>query len=395
MSLMTYDIGARRDRIFKEIEAIRQGNIESKIKAVDMAFDNYQSFPTVFPVIKELASTAEPKEVRLQVATRIKTIPLKVKHYRELTKILSEGADSDILQYLRRDHVGLSISSLLNSHPDFQSKIQEINKIDMSKVMQAATEQQAKFLQNIAKIDMSKVMQAVTSPSLRIDYLKTAKPYVTALDLNKLVTLPLRNQLRRSVGYYSENELQSVKSPPKLPESTKESEFHSKLQECKPGEKDWNKFQDICEEILDYCLVPPLFEPITQSKTSDSLHIRDIIFNIPSELDGFWSLFLIKFGLALIFECKNYVKPIRENQLQISSKYVGEHKLAKLGILVTRKGLHENGVKAQENIWKEHKKMILCMSDEHLQKMLELKHEGDEPSKVIDSLIRDFLVSLS
>jgi hypothetical protein len=429
---MRYDIEAR-DRILKEIEVCRRGNIENKIKAVDMAFDNFQLSPTLFSVIKELAKKAEPKEVRVRVATRIKTIPLKVKQYREVVKILSEEADSDILQYLRRDHIGLTIASLINSHPDFQSKIQEINKIDMfkvaqsateqqakifqnmpkidmSKVMQSvteqqakilqniaksATEQQAKILQNIAKIDMSKVMQSVTSPSLRNDYLRTAKPYVTVLDFNKLATIPLRNQLKRSVGFYPENELQSVKSPPKLLKRTKESKFDSRLKECEPGKRDWKKFQDICEEILCHCLVPPLIQPLIQPETRDGLHIRDLIFNIPYELNGFWSLFLNKFGLALIIECKNYASPVKENQLRISSKYVGEGKLTTLGILVTRKGLHRNGIKAQENIWKDDKKMILCMSDAHIKKMLQLKNEGDEPWKVIDSLIRDFLLSLS
>jgi hypothetical protein len=97
----------------------------------------------------------------------------------------------------------------------------------------------------------------------------------------------------------------------------------------------------------------------------------------------------------LVVECKNYKEPLKENQLRISSKYVGVSKLSTLGLILSRKGLQKSGVTAQENVWKEDKKMRLCMNDEQLQKMLELKHEGDEPWKVIDRLIRDFLLSIS
>jgi hypothetical protein len=141
--------------------------------------------------------------------------------------------------------------------------------------------------------------------------------------------------------------------------------------------------------------VPPLLEPLEQSQTKDGLHIRDIIFQIPTDIGGFWSVFIIKFGYALVIECKNYKQQLKENQLVISSKYVGQSKLSTLGIIISRKGLHKNGIEAQENIWKEHKKMILCLKDEDMQNMLELKQSRDEPWKVIDSLIREFLLSLS
>ena len=51
--------------------------------------------------------------------------------------------------------------------------------------------------------------------------------------------------------------------------------------------------------------------------------------------------------------------------------------------------------KAQENIWKEEGKMLLCINDNDLEKMLELKENHDEPWKVIDDGIHSFLMSLS
>jgi len=272
--------------------------------------------------------------------------------------------------------------------------LNEIKMIDPSRSFKTALSQQSTLLQSIAKMDASRRLLSKL-PLISNDYLRVAKPYVPILDANKSVTLPIRNKLKKTVSFYPENELEPLNTPAELPRKASESKLVSKLEQCEPGRKDWDKYQDVCKEILTYCLVPPLFEPIEQSKTKDGLHIRDIIFNIPYELSGFWNVYLIKYGYALVVECKNYKEPLKENQLRISSKYVGVSKLSTLGLILSRKGLQKSGVTAQENVWKEDKKMILCMNDEQLQKMLELKHEGDEPWKVIDRLIRDFLLSIS
>jgi hypothetical protein len=109
----------------------------------------------------------------------------------------------------------------------------------------------------------------------------------------------------------------------------------------------------------------------------------------------FWTFIIQNFGIALVVECKNYENPIDENQLLISSKYVGKHRLSKFGLVVTRKGLSKNGIKSQENIWKSDEKMLLCMNDEDIAKMLQLENEGNEPWKVIDKKMRDFMTLLS
>ena len=197
-----------------------------------------------------------------------------------------------------------------------------------------------------------------------------------------------------TLGFYPKRDLEPLKSDIEIREP-KTKILVSKLKSCIPGRQQWKQYQSICKEILCYCLVPPLLEPIEQSATIDNLHIRDLIFNIPLDLGGFWTYITNRFGLALIFECKNYEDYVRQNELVISSKYVGNRKLTEMGLMVTRKGLHENAQKTQENLWKEQGKMLLCLNDNDLEKMVELKEKNDEPWKVIDNKIREFLVSLS
>ncbi len=427
--------GLDKDELWKKIQVSAHGSVSDKIFAVDKIFENFDTYPPAFSLIKHLASKTESKEVRLRVALKMRSAPLVVSEYFELLKILSEDGDVDIFKVTLRQFNALSPSLFQSSLPTilgykgmgsaidllgglkgFQSALQQQTKalqeltknigykgmgsaIDLlggPKGFQSALQQQTKALQELTKnIGYKSTKIPIERSATKNDYSPSVKLYASILDVNKILTLPIKNELNKSIGFYSQNELEPLKSPPQLPKKTTANKMLVKLQECKPGREHWNLYQDVCKEILGYCLVPPLSEPIEQLETRDGLHIRDIIFRIPHELQAFWTWIINKFGIALVVECKNYKNPIKENQLLISSKYIGEGKLTILGLLITRKGLHKNGVKAQENLWKEQKKMIVCLDDENLQKMLQLKEEGDEPWKVIDHLIFKFLSSSS
>lgn len=397
----------KNDLLWEEIRELSDGDIESRINAVDMIIVNFRIFPQSFSLLKKLANKTQPSEVRIKVAMKMRDAPLKVKERSELLKILYQSADKDLLECLRL----MSMSSLIfhrllqniNPAKTINEAIRNINpainqsfrNINPAKTIKDTLQLQTKLFSEIMNVQMSKFLQSPRWSLLGNDYTTSAKPYVSFLDINKQLTLPFRNQLNRSVSYYSKAELESIKSPPEVPTQTEESQLLEKLQNCEPGKKDWKNYQDICKEILCYCLVPPLMEPLEQSETRDGMHIRDIIFHIPHELGGFWTFIIDKFGIALVIECKNYEDLIDENQLLISSKYVGRQKLSKLGLVVTRKGLSNNGIKSQENLWKSDEKMLLCINDEDITKMLELKNEKDEPWKVIDKKMRDFMTSLS
>jgi len=99
--------------------------------------------------------------------------------------------------------------------------------------------------------------------------------------------------------------------------------------------------------------------------------------------------------LAIVAECKNYKKPLDENELIISVKYVGKKKLSTLILIISRTGLSRSGHSTQQKIWNQEEKMLLCLNDSDLAKMIELKDTGDESWKVIDYHIRKLRSSLS
>jgi hypothetical protein len=90
----------------------------------------------------------------------------------------------------------------------------------------------------------------------------------------------------------------------------------------------------------------------------------------------------------VIVECKNYAEPLQANQVTITSKYLGAKRMGLFGIIVCRKGFAESARKEQERLWMEEEKMIICLEDNDLLKMLELRETGEDPTKVIDSEIR-------
>lgn len=276
-----------------------------------------------------------------------------------------------------------------------------------------------KYLEEFQKAQAKAMKELTKSPSFTIDFIREfqkaqakaiqqwgkkmsltqepipAKLITPLLDLNRLtITSPLKTQLDKTISFYSERDLESLRSPKKI-ETTKPRSLLSKLKNCSSGQNSWLLYQNICGEILSYCLVPPLSEMVEQSKTKDNVHVRDIVFNIPHDLGGFWTSFMYRFGWALIFECKNYGSYLKQNQLIISSKYLGAEKMSTLGIIITRKGLSKNAQKVQDNLWRIHKTMLLCFNDSDMENLLKLKENDDEPWKVIDNSIRKFLSSIS
>ncbi len=198
-----------------------------------------------------------------------------------------------------------------------------------------------------------------------------------------------------TLSFYPPSELAEVEELPEEPPTARGKELAAKLRGVPPGRAGWFQYQDLCEEILNHCLVPPLMECQPQSPTSGGLHIRDLIFHIPFDTEGFWLALQSRFdSIAVIVECKNYTNALSPNQVVISSKYLGRKRLGRFGIIASRVGLSVNALKQQRQLWIEEDKFILSLTDRHLLKMLELRDKSEAPSKVIDAEMRRFLEGL-
>jgi hypothetical protein len=271
-----------------------------------------------------------------------------------------------------------------------QSAIDELMKKQRSQLENLST----KYIQSFTESPEKQLLKSLTENQTRwlgkASIFDSAKPLVSFVQLNDIALRPITDQIKRTPSFYGVQELEPVTSPSSTPATKKAKLMLAKLKSCEPGHRDWIKFQDICMEILSHCLVPPLLDPTEQSETQDKSHRRDLIYNIPHGAGPFWSYVTLKYGLGIIVECKNYRDPLKENEMIISSKYFDKKKLTALGLIITRKGLDTTGLKAQQDLWREQEKMLLCLEDNDMAKMLELKDRGEDPWKVIDFKEREF-----
>jgi hypothetical protein len=210
---------------------------------------------------------------------------------------------------------------------------------------------------------------------------------------------PFRNAqkiwLTGSNVYYPARNFIELEEVAKMPKKTVSTEFVRRLNKCFKGKGAWREFENLIKEVFTYLFVPPLVEPFEQSRTETGLHIRDLIFDIPYALSGFWGYIRDKFdSSAIIVECKNYSSPIEGNEIIIPSKYLGKHKLGRFGIVVSRMKPNPSAIKERKRLWIEDKKLIMNLRDDHLVRMLELKEKGKEPEILLDKLIHDFFRNL-
>ncbi len=201
--------------------------------------------------------------------------------------------------------------------------------------------------------------------------------------------------LSTSVPYFPSKEFLVLKEPIKVPRKSVATKYIERLNSCPRGERGWSNFQDLCKEALMHLFVPPLLKPFEQSRTEAGLHIRDLIFDIPYSVSRFWGYIRDKFdSSALVVECKNYSSCIEGNQIVISSKYFGKNRLGRFGIVFSRLGPAESATKEMKRLWTEDNKLVLCLMDDHLIRMIKLKEKNRKPEIMIDKAIHEFLRSL-
>lgn len=349
--------------LWVKIQLDAKGTNEAKIEAITAIFKNKDQLPSeCFDILKELAGSQQPNEVRLALAKQLtQNKNITVGNYYALRHKLLNKADKElamiIVEDIQKDYAALTSGSVI------------------SQLSQLTTMPSSIFVQ-LAKLNSM-----------------PGKLLWPAFIQHDLASESVRRMLVSTSGYYPAAELGMLTEEPKVPPKSKGEELGEKVVSCG---SDWREYEDVCLKVLSYCLVPPLLPPEEQLYTADKHHRRDLIFHIPSnDIPFFWQYLSLKFGRALIIDCKNHREELDENEMIITSKYLGKKKLTTLGLIITRKGINESGKKGQREQWNSTEdKMMICLTDNDLLKMLELKENDDEPWKVIDKAITDFLASL-
>lgn len=172
---------------------------------------------------------------------------------------------------------------------------------------------------------------------------------------------------------------------------SKGAELIEHLQQCPPGKDDgaWKRYQDLCEEILRYCLTDcfEAFDLQQESTTWDDHQRMDILVKnrpSPSNPSNYWQNILTSYkSQTILFECKNYTKGIKNSEvLQAKDYEIPEMGLFR--IILTRKTPSSQGIRAIRHWWIYPPNMkIIVLTDAELIAMITAKMEG----KVVEEVL--------
>lgn len=179
--------------------------------------------------------------------------------------------------------------------------------------------------------------------------------------------------------------------------SKKEPDLKEKLIKITPGQKYFREYEDACVEILKYILGDYLTLWEIQEPSNDGLYRFDLCCKIKSGVnqdffDTIKNYFNTKY---IVFEFKNCQKKITQKEIYTTEKYLYEKALRKAAIIISRQGADDNALKAAKGSLREHGKLILCLSDNSLLDMIDIKMQGEqEPADFLSAILDDILVHL-
>lgn len=174
-----------------------------------------------------------------------------------------------------------------------------------------------------------------------------------------------------------------------------------------PGKKDAKAYETICRDIIEYLFGDDLRDVRSQKRTADNLNVYDLVYRV-SPKHPFWVTLTRDFrARVVLFECKNYGKPIGAMQVFTTERYLSASALRPVCFVLSRKAAHPHAVQAASGAMRESGKLLVFLSDDDLVKMLKAKDaqlreggstaemQANDPTEILDQTIYDFVAGLA
>jgi hypothetical protein len=209
-----------------------------------------------------------------------------------------------------------------------------------------------------------------------------------------------RVEVERIARYISSKEAAAEQAQPSAsyldPNATcPESEaLKHRLQVLSPGVEHASEYQRLVLEILNFLFSPELIDGELEVRTVDGTERRDIIFTNDSD-QSFWDYVRNEHSALLVmFETKN-VSDVTNIHLNQTATYLGD-RIGRLGFVITRNPAREPALKKAYSVFNDStpRKVILILSDQDLNQMLDLKCQGRDPMRYVQSFYRAFRTSV-
>ena len=170
--------------------------------------------------------------------------------------------------------------------------------------------------------------------------------------------------------------------------------FKSKLAGIPTGAADAAAYQQVVLEILNLLFSPDLIDGELEPRTLHGTERRDIVFTNDSD-ESFWTYVRTEHsGIFLMFEVKN-TEGLDNNHINQTATYLGD-RLGRLGFIVTRQPVERAQQLKLFSVFNDSqpRKVILVLTDDDLNAMLDMKCKGTSPMRHIQRLYRQFRTSV-
>ena len=170
-----------------------------------------------------------------------------------------------------------------------------------------------------------------------------------------------------------------------------------RLNQVIPGREQFALYEKACTDILKYLLGDYLTLWDVQTKSNDGLFRFDLCCKIKNGTDhDFFDTVKNYFhSKYIVFEFKNYKEKITQKEIFTTQRYLYRTALRNVAIIVSRVGADEHAQQAAEACLREDGKLILCISDNALLDMINIKTSGSgEPADFLMALLDDILIHL-
>lgn len=211
----------------------------------------------------------------------------------------------------------------------------------------------------------------------------------------------IKNELIASLDYTTEG----VEPKPPIPDvlqnvtegKREELSWKEILLRIAPGYEQFQEYETVCIEILKYVLGDSLTLWETQESANNGLYRFDLCCKIKDgTYQGFFDIIQHYFNTKyIVFEFKNYSNKISQKEIYTTEKYLYEKALRKVAIIISRLGADEHALQAVKGSLRETGKLILCLNDNDLLEMIDIKMRGDQdPAEFLNALLDDLLIHL-
>ena len=158
-------------------------------------------------------------------------------------------------------------------------------------------------------------------------------------------------------------------------------------------------YEKICQDIIEFLFPNAFYVISSQHKTQDEHFRMDLICSLRGESEAthpFWKILSRHYNSHfVVFEFKNYEKPIDQNLIYITEKYLFNAALRNVAIIISRQGFSDSAKFAANGCLKENGKLIMSLSNSDLFEMLDGKARADNPEESLLKILEATLMGIS